>query len=274
MPSLHTQDGTELYYYDWGGDGPTVVLIHGWPLTSASWEGQARVLAEAGYRVIAYDRRGFGRSDWANWGYDYNTLASDLNDLLTKLWIEGATLVGFSMGAGEVARYLGTYGAARVAKAVLIGGVTPFLLKTDDNPDGVDQKVFDGMIEGLRKDRPAFLESFFPAFYGHSLLHHPVSSSSLQFTQSMAMTGSPKATIDLVRAWSETDFRDDLARIQIPVLVIHGVDDQTVPIDVSARRTATLIPHAELLEYDDAPHGLTVTHADKLNDDLLAFLKS
>ena len=274
MPYAKAQDGTELYYYDWGGDGPSVVLIHGWPVTSASWEAQALVLAEAGYRVIAYDRRGFGRSDWANWGYDYNTLASDLNDILTKLWIGNATLVGFSMGAGEVARYLANYGSARVAKAVLVSGVTPYLLKDDSNPDGVDPEVFEGIIDGLKKDRPAFLKQFFPKFYGRTLLHSAVSDATLEFTQLMALAASPKATLDLVTAWSGTDFRDDLAKITVPTLVIHGTDDLTVPIDVSARRIVDLIPHAELLEYEDAPHGLIVTHADKLNADLLSFIRS
>jgi non-heme chloroperoxidase len=275
MPYTQAQDGTELYYYDWGYlSGPTVVLIHGWPLTSASWEYQARTLCESGYRVIAYDRRGFGRSDWPSWGYDYDTLASDLAAILDKLNVQAATLVGFSMGGGEVARYLAKYGSARVAKAVLISAVTPFLLKTEDNVEGVDKQVFDEMVEGLKKDRPAFLKQFIPKFYGRTLVHHTVSEPMMDFTLAMAMTGSPKATIDLVRAWSETDFRDDLAHITVPTLVIHGTGDITVPIEVAGRRAALFIPHAELLEYEGAPHGLTVTMPDKLNEDLLSFLRS
>lgn len=272
MPYLKADDGTELFYYDWG-TGTPVVLIHGWPLTSASWEYQARVLAENGFRVIAYDRRGFGRSGWPFTGYDYDTLAMDLGTVLDSLDLRGATIVGFSMGGGEVARYLGKYGSARVAKAAFVSAVTPYLLKTDDNPEGVDGKVFDSMIENLVKDRPAFLQQFGSMFYGRTLVNHTVSEPFLEFTQAMALTASPKATIDLVRAWSGTDFRDDLAKIRIPTLIIHGGNDQTVPAEVSARRTAKLVPHAEVIEYNGAPHGLTATHAEKLNADLLAFLR-
>ena len=271
MPYLQTRDKTAIYYYDWG-TGTPVVLIHGWPLTSASWEGQARVLAENGYRVIAYDRRGFGRSDWAATGYEYNTLASDLNDLIETLDLKGATLVGFSMGGGEVARYLKTYGSSRVSKAVLVSAVTPYLLQTDDNPEGLPKKVFDEIVGNLEKDRFDFLKTFGKMFYGYGVISHPVSEATLEFSQAMAMTGSPLATINLVRAWSGTDFRDDLASITVPTLVIHGTGDHTVPIDNSARRTIKLLKHGELIEYDGEPHGLNATAAKKLNDDLLAFL--
>ena len=271
MPYLQTRDKTAIYYYDWGAGAP-VVLIHGWPLTSASWENQARVLADNGYRVIAYDRRGFGRSDWAATGYEYTTLASDLNDLMETLDLRGATLVGFSMGGGEVARYLKTYGSSRVSKAVLVSAVTPYLLKTDDNPEGLDKKTFDGIVEGLEKDRPDFLKTFGKMFYGYGVISHPVSEAVLEFTQAMALSGSPLATIKLVRAWSETDFRDDLASISVPTLVIHGTSDHTVPIDASGRRSAQLLKHGELIEYDGEPHGLNATAPKKLNDDLLAFL--
>lgn len=271
MPYLQTSDKTAIYYYDWG-TGTPVVLIHGWPLSSASWESQARVLADNGYRVIAYDRRGFGRSDWAGTGYEYNTLASDLNDLMEALDLRGATLVGFSMGGGEVARYLARYGNARVSKAVLVSAVTPYLLKTDDNPEGVDKKTFDEIVENLQKDRPDFLKSFGKKFYGYGVVSHPVSEAFLEFSQSMALSASPKATIELVRAWSGTDFRDDLTKINVPTLVIHGTSDHTVPIDVSARRAVKLLKHGELLEYDGEPHGLNATAPDKLNGDLLAFL--
>ena len=273
MPYLQTQDGTELYYYDWGKGAP-VVLIHGWPLTSASWEYQARVLAQNGFRVIAYDRRGFGRSGWPFGGYDYDTLAMDLGAILDKLDLERATLVGFSMGGGEVARYLGKYGSSRVKKAVFVSAVTPYLLKTNDNPEGVDHKVFDGIVESLEKDRPAFLAQFGPMFYGRTLVHHTVSEPFLDFTQAMALTASPKATLDLVRAWSATDFREDLRKITVPTLIIHGTGDATVPIDASSRRTAKLVAHSKLLEYEGAPHGLTATHADRLNADLLSFLRT
>jgi pimeloyl-ACP methyl ester carboxylesterase len=275
MPYVQVQDGTNLYYYDWGyTSAAPVVLIHGWPVNSASWEAQARVLVEAGHRVIAYDRRGFGRSDWPSWGYDYNTLADDLAAVMDRLDLHDATLVGFSMGGGEVARYLSRHGAGRVSKAVLISSVTPYLLKTESNTEGVDESVFEGMIEGLKKDRPAFLQQFFPRFYGHTMLHRPVSDAMLDFTLAMAMTGSPKATIDLVHAWSETDFRDDLAAVSVRTLVIHGDADATVPIDVSARRAVKFLAHGELIEYEGAPHGLIATHADRVNADLLAFLKT
>lgn len=273
MPFLQTKDKTSLYYYDWG-TGTPVVLIHGWPLTSASWESQARVLAENGYRVIAHDRRGFGRSDWAATGYDYDTLASDVNDLMEALDLHGATLVGFSMGGGEVARYLATYGSARVDRAVLMSAVTPFLLQTEDNPDGVPKSVFDGIVDGLKKDRPAFLEAFGKGFYGYGVLNHTVSTAMLDFTQAMALTASPDATIRLVRAWSETDFRKDLAAIDVPTLVIHGTKDATVPIEVSGALAAKLVPHAKLLEYVGEPHGLYATAPDRVNKDLLEFLAS
>jgi non-heme chloroperoxidase len=271
MPYLQTKDKTAIYYYDWG-TGTPVVLIHGWPLTSASWESQARVLAENGYRVIAYDRRGFGRSDWAATGYEYNTLASDLNDLMEALDLRGAALVGFSMGGGEVARYLANYGSRRISKAVLISAVTPYLLKTDDNPEGLPKKTFDDIVENLEKDRPDFLMTFGKTFYGYGVISHPVSEATLEFSQSMALTASPLATINLVRAWSETDFRDDLATITVPTLVIHGTSDHTVPIDNSARRTIQMLKHGQLIEYDGEPHGLNATAPKKLNDDLLAFL--
>ncbi len=273
MPYLQAKDGTGLYYYDWG-TGVPVVLIHGWPLTSASWEYQARVLAESGFRVIAYDRRGFGRSDWPYSGYDYDTLTDDLDAILTQLNLEGAALVGFSMGGGEVARYIGRFGGARVSRAVLISAVTPYLLKTDRNPEGVPRSVFDEIVAGLKKDRPAFLADFAQKFFGRTVIHHTVSEAFLQFTGSMAMTASPKATIDLVRAWSETDFRDDLINSTVKTLLIHGTGDQTVPIAISARRSASMIRHSELLEYDGEPHGLIATVPDRVNRDLISFLRS
>jgi non-heme chloroperoxidase len=272
MPYLQTDDETELYYYDWGTGDP-VVLIHGWPLTSASWEYQANYLADNGCRVIAYDRRGFGRSEWPSSGYDYDTLAADLNTLLEELELESVTLVGFSMGGGEVARYLATYGSTRIARAVLISAVTPYLLKTEDNPDGVEESVFEGMVGSLEKDRPAFLKEFASKFYGRSMINHTVSEPALEFFQVMALTGSPRATIELVWAWSGTDFRGDLAAITVPTLLIHGTGDATVPIDVSARVAVELVPGAALLEYEGEPHGLNVTAAQRLNDDLLLFIK-
>jgi non-heme chloroperoxidase len=272
MPHLQTEDETEIYYYDWGTGDP-VVLIHGWPLSSASWEYQARFLRESGYRVIAYDRRGFGRSDWPGGGYDYDTLAGDLNTVMEELDLRDATLVGFSMGGGEVARYLSLYGPERVKGAVLVSAVTPYLLKAEDNPDGVDESVFDGIIEKLEEDRPAFLKDFGAKFYGRTLINHTVSEPFLEFNSAMALHASPLATIDLVYAWSATDFRSDVAGITVPTLIIHGTGDVTVPIDAAGRRAAALLPSATFLEYEGEPHGLTVTAADRFNEDLLSFLQ-
>ena len=251
-----------------------VVLIHGWPLSSASWEYQARVLADSGFRVIAYDRRGFGRSDWAARGYEYDTLASDLNDLMEGLNLTGATLVGFSMGGGEVARYVGRYGESRLVKTIFISAVTPYLLKTDDNPEGIDKKTFDEIYENLVKDRPAFLQNFIEKFFNYSTLHHTVSSAQLMFAGSQAYSASPDATLKLAHAWAETDFRGDVAKITVPTLVIHGTGDKLVPFDNSAARMKSLLANSETLEYDGEPHGLTNTVPEKLNNDLLAFLRA
>lgn len=270
MPFIAAQDGTEIYYRDWG-TGTPVVLIHGWPLDGDMWDNQSTFLAEHGVRVIAYDRRGFGKSGQPWSGYDYNTFASDLNDLMETLNLKGATLVGFSMGGGEVVRYLSRYGQARVKGAVLVSAVTPYLEKTDDNPDGVDAKVFTDIEENVRKDRPAFLESFGPMFYGRSIVHHTVSQAVLDWTQQMALRSSLHATLASQKAWSTTDFRKDLASITIPVRVIHGTSDHTVPIDKAGRRAAQLIPNATLSEYDGEPHGLFLTAKDRLNEELLAF---
>ncbi|GAA3749844.1 alpha/beta fold hydrolase [Terriglobus aquaticus] len=273
MPYFQAKDGTNIYFYDWGAGAP-VVLIHGWPLSSASWEYQARVLADSGFRVIAYDRRGFGRSDWAARGYDYDTLASDLNDLMEGLNLSGATLVGFSMGGGEVARYIARYGESRVAKAAFVSAVTPYLLKTDDNPDGVDRKVFEDIYAHLIKDRPAFLQSFAEKFFNYSALHHTVSSAQLQFAGQQAFMASPDATLKLAHAWAETDFRGDATKITVPTLIIHGTSDKLVPIEHSGARMKSLVANSELLEYDGEPHGLTNTAPDKLNEDLLRFLRA
>lgn len=271
MAFIKTKDNTSIYYYDWGVGKP-VILIHGWPLTSASWEYQARFLAENGYRVIAYDRRGFGKSDWAYNGYDYDTLADDLSTLIEELDLKQVSLVGFSMGGGEVARYLGRLGSARVDKAVLVAAVTPYLLKTSDNPDGIEQSVFDGIIDAIEKDRPAFLKDFSEKFYGRTMINHTVSEPFLDFFRSMALSGSPDATVKLVRTWSSTDCREDLQKIDVPTLIIHGSDDATVPAANSARKAVQLIPGATLIEYEGEPHGLPATASGRLNADLLKFL--
>ncbi len=271
MPFIDAQDGTKIHYNDWGS-GPPVVLIHGWPLDGEMWEYQSVHLAGHGHRVITYDRRGFGRSAQPWTGYDYDTLAGDLNTLLETLDLTGVSLVGFSMGGGEVARYVARYGAGRVARVALVAAVTPYLLKGPGNEDGVDRSVFDQIIEGLKKDRPGFLAGFGKQFYGVGPLTFSVSSEFLQWSGNVAMLASPKATMDCVRAFSETDFRADLKALSVPTLIIHGDADATVPIKVSAEKAIKLVPHAELNVYSGAPHGLFYTERDRLNADLLAFI--
>ena len=272
MPFIETADKTSLFYNDWGSGRP-VVLIHGWPLDSDMWEYQSVFLAGHGLRVITYDRRGFGRSSQPWSGYDYDTLADDLKTLLDQLNLTDVTLVGFSMGGGEVARYIGRHNGGRVAKAALISAVTPYLLRTAENPDGVDRGTFDQMIQGLEKDRPNFLATFGKQFFGAGMLNFTVTTEILQWSLMMAMLGSPKATIDCVRAFSETDFRRDLAAFRVPTLIVHGDADATVPIDKSGRIAASLIPGSELKTYSGAPHALFFTEKDRLNQDLLAFIQ-
>lgn len=263
----------ELFYTDWGTGAP-VVLIHGWPLDHQMWEYQSVFLASHGLRVIMYDRRGFGKSSHPWQGYDYDTLADDLKAVLEGLDLQNVTLVGFSMGGGEVARYMGRHGGARVAKVAFVSAVTPFLLKTADNPDGVDQSTFDEMIAGLNKDRADFIQSFGKQFYGSGPLGvgAAVSNAELEWTFSMAMPASPKATLDCVRAFSSTDFRRDLESIKVPTLIIHGDSDKTVPITSSGEQTAKRLPAAEYLVYQGEGHGLHLTAKDQLNRDLLAFI--
>jgi non-heme chloroperoxidase len=271
MPYLVTEDETELYYRDWG-TGTPVVLIHGWPLNGDMWEKQASFLVESGYRVVTYDRRGFGHSDQPWEGYDYDTFASDLNDLMEELDLNNAALVGFSMGGGEVIRYLSAYGSARVSKAVLISAVTPYLMKTADNPTGVDAEIFDKIGQQIREDRPAFLKDFGPKFYGRTVLNHSVSEAVLEWTQAMALTSTLRPTLAAAVAWSTTDFRAEMAQVTTPVLIVHGTGDATVPIDASGRESLKHLPSATLIEYDDAPHGLFLTATERLNNDLLQFL--
>jgi non-heme chloroperoxidase len=272
MPYVESHDGTKVFYNDWGAGRP-VVLIHGWPLNSDMWEYQSIPLASHGLRVITYDRRGFGRSEQPWGGYDYDTLAQDLAALFDKLELREAVLVGFSMGGGEVARYLSRYGADRVRKVVLVSAVTPFLLKTSSHEQGVDRAVFNEMVAGLQKDRPGFLASFMKKFYGAGLLHPAVSSEILKWSEALALQGSPKATLDCIRAFSETDFRPDMRAFTMPTLIIHGDADATVPIDPSGRATAKLIAQAELREYAGAAHGLFYTERERLTADLLAFVR-
>lgn len=273
MAYLRTDDGVEIYFRDWG-TGVPVVLIHGWPLNSDMWEHQATFLAEHGVRVIAYDRRGFGRSGQPWDGYDYDTFSSDLSALMERLDLRTATLVGFSMGAGEVVRYLSRYGTSRVTKAVLVSPVTPFLLKYHGNPEGIDADVFDTMEAHIRDDRPAFLEDFMGKFYGRTLGRHGVSHAVLAWSQQMALTGCLHSTLAAAKAWSTTDFRSEMKAVTVPTLVIHGTNDVTVPIDESGRRSAEMLPDATLTEYDREPHGLFITAAHRLNAELLQFIRA
>jgi non-heme chloroperoxidase len=249
-----------------------VVLIHGWPLTGDMFEYQTLALLEAGYRVITYDRRGFGLSGHPLLGFDYDTFADDLAAVLEDRDVNGATLVGFSMGGGEVARYLSRHGSSRVAKVALISSVVPYLLKGDDNPDGVDQSVFDDMKAQIRKDRFAFLGAFAKQFYGIGLVSSPVSKELVDWTFILAVMASPKATINCVDAFGKTDFRPDLASFTVPTLIIHGTSDKVVPIDATGRAAAKSIPGAKLIEYDGEPHGLLATVPDRLNSDLIEFI--
>jgi peroxiredoxin len=272
MPKIQTtgSNPTELYYYE-QGQGRPVVLIHGWPLSHRMWENQITALSEAGYRCIAYDRRGFGESGRPTGGYDYDSFAADLNDLMTQLDLRDATLAGFSMGGGEVARYIGRYGNDRVAKAMLLGAVPPFLLKTPDNPEGVDKSVFDGMLEGVKKDRIAFFEQFFPNFYN---LEPGQGQDLLGFTKWIAWGASPLGTQQCIVAFGTTDFRDDLKKFDIPTCIVHGDADRIVPIEVSGRRSHQMIQGSRLEVIPGAPHGFAATHAQQLNQLMLDFLKS
>lgn len=273
MAFIAAPDGTNLYYKDWGSGRP-VVFIHGWPLDADMWEYQMVPIADAGFRTVAYDRRGFGRSDQPWTGYDYDTFADDLNALLEGLDLRDVTLVGFSMGGGEVVRYLSRHGGDRIARAVLVSAVTPMMQKTPDHPDGVDASVFDDIIDGLRTDRPAFLAQFNKGFFGAGVFSSPASSDLMSWAGGIAMLASPKATIACVRAFSQTDFRQDMAKVTMPCLIIHGDADQTVPIDVTARVAAAAIPSAAFEIYEGAPHAIPFTHHERLTADLLDFLRS
>lgn len=272
MPCITTRDGVKLYSKVWGAGRP-VILIHGWPLSADSWDDVALALANAGYQTIAYDRRGFGRSDQPWTGYDYDSLADDLADVLETHKVENATLVGFSMGGGEVARYMSRHSGKRVLSVALIASIVPCMLKSNDNPHGVPKEMFETMASGMQADRAAFFTSFFNDFYGVTLVSNPVSSEVLEWTHSIAMQAGLKATLACAESFAYTDFRPDLPSITARTLIIHGTADKTVPIDATARPAARAIPNCRLLEYDGAPHGLFATHRQRLISDLLSFLK-
>jgi non-heme chloroperoxidase len=261
----------DLYYED-HGSGTPVVLIHGYPLNGRSWEKQLPVLLDAGYRVIAYDRRGFGDSSQPTVGYDYDTFAADLNALMEKFDLHDAVLVGFSMGTGEVTRYLGTYGSARVRKAALLGPIPPYLLQTGDNPKGVPQSVFDGIMEAINKDRYAYFTEFFHNFYNVDTLGPArISDAALQASFQVAAGSSAHATLVCVPTWL-TDFRQDLPKNDVPTLVIQGTEDRILPIDATGRRLPDLIKDITYLEIERGPHAINWTHYQEVNRALLDFL--
>lgn len=263
-PALHILDY---------GSGPAVILIHGWPLSSKSWEYQITHLVDNGYRVIAYDRKGFGQSATPWDGYSYDELADDLNQLLIDLKIDKCTLVGFSMGGGEVIRYLSKYGSKHVSQAVLVSSIIPLVKQHADNPAGVPQKDLDQILGKLKTDRLAFLKDFHQAFYNYTDKNQTVTPAQLDFDFSISSQAAPQATIQAAQAWMDTDFRAECKKIDIPILIIHGDADQTVPITTAGDQAHKLIKNSIYKVYKKAPHGLNITHKDTLNRDLLAFLQ-
>ena len=265
------RDNIQLYYED-HGSGKPVVLIHGYPLSGSSWEKQLPVLLSAGYRVITYDRRGFGKSSQPTDGYNCDTFAEELRKLITHLKLRDFSLVGFSMGGGEIARYFGKYGSEGVNKAVIIGGVPPFLLKTDDNPEGVDRSVFDGIERAVAADRYAYLTAFFKDFYNtDQLLGKRISEDAVRASWNVAAAASATASLACVPTWLE-DFRKDVARIDVPTLVIHGDSDRIVPFAAAGQRTAKLIKGARLVVIEQGPHCVPWTHSEQVNSQLVSFL--
>lgn len=273
MSTFTTKDGTELFYKDWGSGHP-VVFCHGWPLTADAWESQMVYLAAHGYRCVAHDRRGHGRSGQPWNGNDMNTYADDLSELIESLDLKGLTLIGHSTGGGEVARYIGRHGTKRVAKTVMMGSVTPLMLKTDANPGGLPIEAFDKIRAGVTADRSQFFKDLTTPFYGTNRPGAKVSQGVLDAFWLQGMQGGLKNELDCIKAFSETDFTQDLQRFDVPTLIIHGDDDQIVPIGASSNVAFKLIKKATLIVYAGAPHGLADTHKDQLNADLLKFLKS
>jgi len=264
-------EDVRLAYSDYGSGRP-VIFIHGWPLSREMWEYQLEDIVSAGYRVIKYDRRGFGKSSKPWYGYDYDSLASDLNEIIQQLDLHDVVLVGFSMGGGEVVRYLKMFGSNRVNRIVLISSVLPYLCKTKDNPDGVDSSVFEEMMMDMRKDRIDFLDQFGKKFFGVGMLSRPVSTPLLEYYRMLASFASARSTQQCAVSFAETDFRNDIKAIDVPALVIHGDADKTVPIEASSERTAKMIRDCRYIVYENAPHGLFYTEKERLNRDLIQFI--
>lgn len=273
MPTIVTQDGHEIFYKDWG-EGPVVAFSHGWPLNADAWDGQMLFLVQNGFRVIAHDRRGHGRSAQTSTRNDMDGYADDLAELIETLDLRGLTLVGHSTGGGEVARYIGRHGTAHVAKAVLLGAVPPVMVRSAANPEGLPIEVFDGMRRDLARNRSQFYRDFAIPFYGANRPGSPVPQSLLDELWLWAMSAGLKNAYECIKAFSETDFTEDLRRFDIPTLIAHGEDDQIVPIGDSAHKSARLLPEARTIFYPGAPHGLFGDHADRFNADLLAFLRN
>jgi pimeloyl-ACP methyl ester carboxylesterase len=272
MPYAKAKDGTMLYHKDWG-EGRPVVLIHGWPLTGDTFDDLGIALAERGFRAIIPDRRGFGRSDQPWSGHDYDTYADDVAAVLEHCGIaEPVSLVGFSMGGGEVARFLTKQGKDRVSAAVLISSIVPYMLQTDDNPNGVPQAIFDQMTDGMKKDRAGFMTSFAKDFFGQGFIDRPVSQGVLDDFWRQAMMAGQRSTLAAAKAFASTDFRPDLKSFAVPTIVIHGTADKTVPIDATGRVVADQVPGAKMIEYDGSAHGLFATDKERLIEDVCAFL--
>lgn len=272
MPYIKTNDNVNLYVKDWDGGGRPVILLHGWALSADSWDDQAAALATAGYRVISYDRRGFGRSDQPWNGYDYDSLTDDLAAVIKETGAKDAAIVGFSMGGGEVARYMSRFNGENVVQAGLISSVVPFMLKTEDNPDGTDQSVFDNMTAQMKEDRAKFFASFYKDFYGVGFITSPVSDEVVEHSWLVTMQAGLKPTLECAKSFSSTDFRPDLPAFNVPTLIIHGTSDKTVPIDAAGRAAAKSISNSKLIEYDGAPHGILATNKQQVTNDLLTFL--
>jgi non-heme chloroperoxidase len=270
MSTITTKDGAEIYYKDWGA-GPAVTFSHGWPLSADAWDGQMLFLAQKGFRVVAHDRRGHGRSSQASSDNDMDTYADDLAAVIEALDLQDVTLVAHSTGGGEVARYIGRHGTKRVARAVLIAAVPPLLVKTEANPDGLPIEAFDGIRAGLFKDRAQFYRDLAPAFYGANRPNAKVSQGVLDQFWAWSMQSGLKNSYDCITALSETDFTEDLMRFDVPTLLLHGEDDQVVPV-ANSRKSAELIRGAKAIYYPGAPHGITATHQDQINAELLAFI--
>jgi pimeloyl-ACP methyl ester carboxylesterase len=271
MSYATARDGTLLYYKDWGSGRP-VVMTHGWPLSADTFDDLAMEIASIGMRAIAYDRRGFGRSEQPWEGYDYDTLADDLADVIADTNAHDAALIGFSMGGGEVARYMSRHAGRGVTQAILLASIVPYMMKDDTNPNGVEPSVFSEMAHAIKTDRAAFWPTFFRQFYGVGTLSHPVSEDVLHWSSAVAMQASLKATLACAEAFSATDFRPDLDAFRVPTLIVHGSADKTVPIDATARRAAVGIAGSTLKVYDGAPHGLFATHKTPLITDVVRFL--